>query len=518
MITDFLKLKNTENLSADICIVGAGAAGMAMAEYFLNKNRRVLVIESGNFKFDQDIQNYYKTENTGLKFDGAFDGRFRTMGGSTTRWGGQALPLTQLDFKKKNWINNTGWPIEKEDLDPYYKKALKFLNVDNLDFDDQIFKKLKIKPLNFNGTFNYHVSKWSPNPNLRNVYKKQFEESQNVEILLNANLLEIQLSDQRNNISNIIIGSKTTRLRLTAQCYVLCCGGIENARIMLHNSIAPKCPVGEYLQDHPSIEIGKLISNSKRTVQKHFNLHYWKKWKYSLRLSFTSEFQEREGCLNASASIMFNPSSTSLIGKFHHLKKSIIEKKPFQFFKDSFAIIFKSYEIVLTIYYYVFFKFQYKPGADLPIKISFEQEPFENSWVALSDKERDALGIPLSKINWDITESTWSTTMKIAEELTKELKRHNLGDVELYTEIFRENPDWKKLFGDVNHHIGTTRMGDDPLKSVVDSDCKVWGLDNLHIAGSSVFPTSGHSNPTLTLIALSYRLAEHLNKNFDSCA
>jgi hypothetical protein len=517
MITDFLKLKHNENLAADICVVGAGAAGMAIAEFFLSENKKVLVVESGNFKFNQDIQNYYKVENVGLKFNGAMGGRFRTMGGSTTRWGGQALPLTQLDFKQKDWIKNTGWPIRKEDLDTYYKKALKFLNVDDLDFDDQIFQKLKIKPLDFNSTFHYHVSKWSPNPDLRNVYKKQFEESQNLEILLNANLLNIKLNDEKNYIDLIVVCDMNKQINITAKFYILCCGGIENARIMLHNSIAPGCPVGKYLQDHPSIEIGKLITGSKQRVQKYFNIHYWKKWEYSIRLSFTDEFQEREKCSNASASIMFTPLPTSFIGQLNLLKRSISEKKPIQIIKSIFGVAVKSYEIVIIAYYYIFDRFQYKPDAAFPIKISFEQEPSENSWVKLSDKDRDALGIPLSKINWDITEATWTTTFKIAEELTKELKRHNLGEVELYPEITRGNPDWKKLFGDVNHHIGTTKMGDDPLKSVVDSDCKVWGLDNMYIASSSVFPTGGHSNPTLTLIALSYRLAEHLNKNLNSC-
>ena len=517
MISDFLTLKTADHMTADICVIGAGAAGMAIAEYFMDKNVKVLVIESGNFKFNQNIQNYYEIENVGLKFDGGFGGRFRTMGGSTTKWGGQALPLTKLDFKPKNWIKNTGWPIQKEDLGAYYKKALKFLNVDDLDFDDQIFKKLRIGPLNLGSTFNYHVSKWSPNPDLRNVYKKRFKESQNLEILLNANLLQIERSEDKKTVSSIVAGEASKQIKITAQYYILSCGGIENARIMLHNAIAPESPVGKYLQDHPSIEIGRLTPTSGRTIQQYFNIHYWQKWEYSIRLSLTDEFQEKEKCTNASVSIMFTPRASSLIGKLNLLKKSVAKKKPFQILQNGFAALLKSYEIFLIAYNYIFYKFQYKPGAYFPIKISFEQEPSEDSWVKLSDK-KDALGIPLSKVCWDITEATWITAIKVAQELTRELKKHNLGEVTLYPEIFQENPDWKKLFGDVNHHIGTTRMGVDPLKSVVDCDCQVWGLNNLYVAGSSVFPTSGHSNPTLTLIALSYRLAEHLDKKINEKA
>jgi choline dehydrogenase-like flavoprotein len=518
MISDFLALKNNEDLTADICIIGAGAAGMAIAESFLDKNVKVLIIESGNFKFDQDIQNYYEIENVGLKYNGGFGGRFRTMGGSTTKWGGQALPLTELDFKPKSWINNSGWPIKKKDLDPYYKKALKFLNVDDIDFDDQIFKKLKIKPLDFDSVFSYHVSKWSPNPDLRNVYKKQFEDSRNLEILLNTNLLKIRLSDNRKDVNSIIAGDASAQIKITAKYYILSCGGIENARIMLHNAIATASPVGKYLQDHPSIEIGKLNPISSREMQRYFNIHYWQRWEYSIRLSLTDKFQENEKCTNASVSVMFTPHASSFIGRLNLLKKSIAEKKPFKILKNGVAALFKSYELLPIAYYYIFYKFQYKPGAYFPIKISFEQEPSEDSWVKLSDKKSDALGIPLSKINWDITEATWATTIKVAEKISEELKKHNLGEVELYPEISAENPHWKELFGDVNHHIGTTRMGTHPLKSVVDSDCKVWGLDNLYIAGSSVFPTSGHSNPTLTLIALSYRLAEYLNKKINEKA
>src|SRR5882762_6844211 len=141
-----------------------------------------------------------------------------------------------------------------------------------------------------------------------------------------------------------------------------------------------------------------------------------------------------------------------------------------------------------------------------------EQSPNPNSRIQL-DHERDELGVPRATLDWQLSSIDKRSIRKLHEVIGEEVGRSELGRVRLMDWLQEETNEWPSTLGGGWHHMGTTRMTDDPKDGVVDANCKVFGIQNLYMAGSSCFPTSGSANPTLTLLALTFRLSEHLKKN-----
>jgi choline dehydrogenase-like flavoprotein len=143
------------------------------------------------------------------------------------------------------------------------------------------------------------------------------------------------------------------------------------------------------------------------------------------------------------------------------------------------------------------------------MQVRMEQAPNPDSRIMLSD-EKDALGVPRTKLDWRLSEFEKRSIRQTHEVIGTEVGRLGLGRIQLSEWLLTDEPMWSPTLGGGWHHMGTTRMSDDPKQGVVDSQCKVHGIANLHIAGSAVFPTAGAANPTLTLIAMTLRLSDHI--------
>jgi choline dehydrogenase-like flavoprotein len=135
-----------------------------------------------------------------------------------------------------------------------------------------------------------------------------------------------------------------------------------------------------------------------------------------------------------------------------------------------------------------------------------EQEPISASRVYL-DEEKDKLGMPKLVLDWKVGPRSLSSSLRLLRLLDEHFRKHDAGYIEEDLSAINALP-----YTDASHHLGTTRMSADPKTGVVDVNCRVHGVDNLYIAGSSVFPTAGHANPTLTIAAMSLRLADYLKR------
>jgi choline dehydrogenase-like flavoprotein len=224
-------------------------------------------------------------------------GRFRVFGGSTTRWGGQALRLSPWDFTRRSWVKHSGWPIEFEELSRYYPAAERFLLLDQRNYDSDLFKLFRINPPPFDpDTLNYYFSKWSPRPNLGLAYRPLMRSAPNVKAILHANLTEIQLDRNAENVTHFAYSTlQGRRGYVTAKQFVLCAGGIETARLLLANNTQRSAGigneqdlVGRFLQDHPCSIIGEMTSAEPRKVHRVFNLFHHQRRKYSVRFSLSS--------------------------------------------------------------------------------------------------------------------------------------------------------------------------------------------------------------------------------------
>jgi len=206
MIVDLDTCSEELHLQSDICIIGSGAAGLAIATEMLQSRLKVILVESGGREHEPPTQALYDVAISGLPHPGSTEGRFRVLGGSTTKWGGQALPLTPFDFEQREWVRNSGWPISVEELSTYYERACQFLLVDQFNFDSDLFTYLRAQPPSFDREqLWYHFAKWSPTPNLRERYLAAVRDAKNITLLLHGNLTQIDLDEGRKRVDSILV-------------------------------------------------------------------------------------------------------------------------------------------------------------------------------------------------------------------------------------------------------------------------------------------------------------------------
>lgn len=489
--------------SADITIIGAGAAGILLAIKLSRQGKKVLIIESGHFNEDVERQRLNEVEQKGKFLENAVWGRKRAVGGTTIAWGGQSLPFTSLDFEKREWVQNSGWPILYEEILPYYKEANSFMGIDTLNYSTDIYQKTQLKDPGIDpALFDYHVSKWAAEPNFYSLYKQELKEK--VTIIYNAQVIEINNTGDKTEtieISNF----RNESFLAAVEILIIAAGTIETVRLLLYNNIGNHSGyLGKFFMDHPCIEVGTITTNNAYRLQRLFNTHVWKDRKYSVRLSLTKNVQQRSKLLNCSASIMFQFPEDSF-DPYGELKSF---KKDFNL-RRLVRISGSAPSIIKSTWAYIINRFYYKINAIAKIALMIEQEPSEESYISLDDKQ-DVFGVSKALINWNITYNTWRTAVHTAKALKTQIEDLKLGNVNLYTDIKDDIPNWNDYLTDVCHHMGGSRMSSFAENGVVSPDLQVWGNRNLYVCSCSVFPTVSHSNPTLTMLALASRLANHL--------
>jgi choline dehydrogenase-like flavoprotein len=520
VIVDLEAASGALELKSDLCVIGSGAAGLALATEMIPSRKSVVLVESGGQGHEPLTQALYNVTISGLPHPGSTQGRFRILGGSTTRWGGQTLPLTPSDFQHREWVSNSGWPISFEELRPYYDRACRFLLVDRFNFDTDLFAYLRTRPPSFDAEqLWYHFSKWSPKPNLREHYLPGIRSSNNCTVLLHANVTGIQLEEGRNRVVTIEVRSlKGHRATLRAQTFVLCAGGIETARLLLANN--RQVPggigneydlVGRYFQDHPSAFVGRLNPSNAARAQQLFNVFHKRGLKYSVRSTAAPEWQRAHKTLNISMGVTFVQDDSTL-QDLKDIYVAIGQRHPAP---DLLPKLLRTMRhpasALLPAYHFLLRGRSFAPDARMLIGLTSEQEPNRESRIRLSDTT-DALGMPRANVCWRLTQLTLHTIREFAQTLCEEFHKAGIGEIVLEPWVLEDSSEWMNHITDQYHHIGTTRMHDSPKQGVVDRNCQVHSVSNLFIGSSAVFPTSGHSNPTLTIIALCIRLADRLRQ------
>jgi len=530
MIFDLDNLPPHSQRECQICIIGSGAAGLAIAQALASSGLDVLMLESGAEPAEPPIQALYQCDFTELPVPGAIDGRFRILGGSTTEWGGQSLPLTPLDFAARPWVPHSGWPISPEELGPHYQAAAAYLMTDAFNFDTDLFGHLRAAPPPFaagsaHHCAHYNFSKWSPRPNLRLTYVPLFAASKTMNLCCHASVTQLRLDAGHGQISGVIARSLGgNEITVRAGHVLLCCGAIENARLLLaSNQQIPAGVgnshdlVGRYFMEHPGGEVGTVEPASERAaeqLQAWFNTFYRKHegslLRYTPRLAASAQLQQSQSMLNASAMLTFLPKGDS---PYTMVRDALSNLRYGRGRAEAAKALLRGAlspgELAVPAYKYLVAKRAYVPNPRIGLSMLTEQEPNPESRVTLGPVA-DALGMARSRINWQLTDHTRRTVLGFAGALQADFAKHQLGTIRLDERLLAAERGWQAVTFNQKHHMGTTRMSDDPSFGVLDRDLRVHGIANLWVGSASAFPTGGHSNPTLTLIALSLRLAGHV--------
>jgi choline dehydrogenase-like flavoprotein len=507
MHTDARKLENGSIIEGDICIVGAGAAGISMALEWINTPYKVILLEGGGFDYDDQMQELFAGKTTGQRYFPLRSVRLHYFGGTTGHWAGYCSTFDPIDFKKRDWVEHSGWPIKSEDLDPYYARTQEILELGPYEYDSNYWQRQdpSMVPLPLNEKLVWNkIWQFSPPTRFGTKYKETLIKSKNVHLYTYANVIDITSNETVSAIREL----KTTNfagkeLKVRAKYFIISCCSIQNARLLLASrNQAPNGLgnennlVGRYFMEHIEIKTGELWLE-KPDPMKMYMVEFGKT-KVRAELAISEAKQREYGILNGTVSL-----------------SSLEFAKNWPAFMDTWNENEKEAEKKMRVLDFSTLKPSQAPPPPTGYKAfqlftRIEQAPNPACRVTL-DSEKDQFGVPRSILHWEIGSLEKRSIRKIAEIIGQECGRAGIGRVKLFEYLQDENDlSWPSFTNGGWHHMGTTRMSEDPKKGVVDANCKVHGIDNLFMAGSSCYVTAGAPNPTLTLVALTLRLSDHI--------
>ena len=509
MVIDARTVPKNRIIKTDVCIVGAGAAGITLAREFIGRLFKVCLLESGGFEFDEQTQDLYEGRTVGVDV-GLRGTRGRYFGGTTNSWGNYCRPLDAIDFETRDWIPHSGWPFSKSHLDPFYQRAQSILQLGPFAYEAEAWETESEPRLPFIGSRVVTSIFQQHQPPLRfgKVYRDEIVKAHNISTFLYANVVNIATDHAARSVTRLRVAClEGNNFWVTAKLFIVATGAIENARLLLLSNNTQSGGlgnqndlVGKFFMGHPIIEAGLFLPSDPFLPM---GLYKYSKpiignAKIIGHLSLSAETQRSGKLLNLNA--FLDPVSISERG-LPSLKRFL--KGEFDsWLKDLRNVIGEIDGVASAVFWKVFRGVT--PIKAFRLRCTVEQSPNPNSRVTLS-LERDALGQNRTQIDWRLSSIEKRSLIRSLTIMGEEFGRAGLGRLKITLDD--HDSSWPP---GTCHHAGTARMHVDPKKGVVDENCRVHGISNLFIAGSSVFPTVGHANPTLTIVALAVRLADHV--------
>lgn len=531
------------SFDVDLCIVGCGPAGLAIARQFLGSTRTVCVVESGGFECRAQDQLLARGASVGL--DAQLAGsRVRAFGGGGSVWGGGCMPVRDRHIRGRPWVPHSDWPVTRDDLLPYDDRVSRYFAIDGHEFDDG---GSKVEPARTPHSFednqdveNYIFARGSLD--LGALHREEIGRSRNITVLLHANVVRLDADDADRVTDATVRCLSGHESRVRARQFVLASGAIENARLLLVSGLpresnrgAGAAHVGRYFMDHPIVSVGDLAGPAASELC----------WRYDRAASRADGASFPEISISRKAEWR----ECIMAGRVHpFLQKDAVDRtllqlrrvarrvatggerpSPAQRLKEhlskssSSALLsapageeFRITDVLNAALHIPLRVVEYLAGQDVGSRIAarraaltgyFEQSPHPDNRVTLATR-RDALGVLEVQTRWQLMSLDIRSIRLGAELMGRALAQAT------HTE-FRP-ADWLTQgvappVRSAAHHMGTTRMSETAADGVVNRDCAVHGMPNLHIAGSSVFPSGGGwAFPTFTIVALSIRLADRL--------
>ena len=510
MFKDLKVYPSNSILEYDICIVGSGPAGISLAKKLFDTNLKIAVLESGGIEPEPEYQELNIGENSGPSYLSLDSSRLRCFGGAGKLWAGVCAPFKKDEFYKKAYIPLSGWPISFSSLESYYKEAAEMLGISYEKFYDKsllgnTFKEKSFNELNKNNTFlspNIYQISNKNHRDLAEKYKNEFETSRNIDVIFHSTATEINLIPNTKSVESVsvadLFGNKST---IKSKIFVLACGALENPRILLssnkllENGVGNNYGfVGTCFMSHPGIkDVAEIYkTSSEKCITHDINNNY--------KVVFEVSSNERNNQQILRHSLSISP------------QKNFKNKSSYNFSEviSDGVKLFENTSFLKKIVCHFQKNNTFSPK-NWNLDIGLEQPPRLSNNLKLHFS-KDRLGIPKINMHWnDISQIEKDTVLKSVRTMARELGALGIGRIK-YKKMLLSGQSFK-IDDPINHHIGTTRMSESPKTGAVDKNCKVFGVSNLYIAGSSVFATSSIVNPTYTIVALSLRLGDYIKKS-----
>jgi choline dehydrogenase-like flavoprotein len=537
----------------DVCITGAGAAGITLAKRLAGTSLEVILLEGGGVNGTENGRSPREVELVGLPYLALSGPEAEYLGGATNEWGGYCAPLDPIVFEERSWVPHSGWPLSREDLDPYYAAAQRLVRAEPYWYDAEHWENeiqgyrrllsgsptMSNRVLRFSNSYFQNPETNGQAPGSAVQFGKQYGDdlirSENVTVVTHANVTEIQTPPSVDTVTGLKVEClQSGSFQVSAERYVLACGGIENPRLLLNaNRHAPNGLgnendlVGRFFMEHPHVPSAVMHLSPPRPLNGY--RHHFSGARLPLfHLKAREDVQRSERILNGffrldtRSSGLRSAQALWRVGRGGGLRPQSLSEMVEEARGVWSDLRGAAHGVVRAL----------RGPSEFPrfgrvnvITIA-EQAPNPDSRVTLSD-ERDAFGQRKARLNWQLSDLDKQSVVRHNQLLDDELRRAGIGRLRV-SDWMEDGAAWRpdahpepsrvwfrdqqRRFYGVWHHMGTTRMADSPQRGVCNADCRVHGVDNLYMAGASVFPTGGAAPPTLTIVALAARLADHLHE------
>ena len=513
-----------DKFEADVAVIGTGAAGITMARRLVAAGKTVILLESGGLDYEASTADLNAGSIVGEPYYDLDKARLRFFGGTTAIWGGRCAELDPIDFEQRPWVPHSGWPFGIDELRPYYEAARHLLDLPPSDppagkgiplFEGLSRDELEVRCWLFDRRFERFGL----------AANRALVNDPRVTVLIHATVREIVPAQSGRGVERLdVLGPAGQSVVVRAGTYVLAAGGLVNPRLLLASNSVLKAGVGNqndlvgrFFMEHPHARGGCITGTSAWRMLRAFAKRRSGGVQYSPLLAPSPRVQEKLGILNSAMTVA---ARRPVGGRRPLMKRAYLHAKHEAAPTRTGRGLWKLHRRVAREAKR--FAGPLRPWwecvrgrSELAIAIRAEQRPNPQSRVTL-DQAVDATGMPRIRLDWQLGGQDVESVAALVEIFAAQAGRLGLGEVR--PAAWLRDPARQWVFDDLisdhpfggYHHMGTTRMAEDPKRGVTDGYGRVHGLDNLFIAGSSLFPTSGWANPTLTVLALTLRTAEHV--------
>lgn len=521
MLVDTRELADGTELRADVCIVGSGPAGLTVALELQGSGLDVLVLESGGFEVTEELQDLYEVDMVGERF-GRVDEpvpvsstRLRTFGGTSMHWSGYSRPMRAVDLEPRPGLGRPGWPITYDELAAHYHRALELLDIGPFRFDHQYWREQAgMGPALVDDDVVETVVVQISQTTFGGTYRPAIEQASDVRVALHANLVGIVPAESGRSVEHLEVATLAGRnLRVVADRYVIAAGGIETARLLLASARDrggvgnANDLVGRGFCEHGQNTLGiAVLDRSPDDLSAYARAEVARPGSpdqtmyVQAAMLLSDETLRREDMLGIEVQLYALPIDD--VGPEYLSGPTLADA----------GDLIRTFDAG-------------RPSTMVGLSVISEQSPQPDSRITLTD-DVDALGMPRARLDWRISDDDRRNIVRGMEIVGARLGAAGAGRVQVTAGSlqpsgemgllgrFRLDPGATDHTGfhlaHANHHCCTVPMSADPAHGVCDADLRVWGFEDLHLAGSGVFPTAGVTSPTVTIVALSVRLAQHL--------
>jgi choline dehydrogenase-like flavoprotein len=518
LCSDVSQIPAATSNSQRIVIVGAGAVGLYAASQLASRGCNVVLIEAGEShlgNFSADAYSSVGRDHSGIRI-----GRSRSLGGTTNLWGGQLVQFQPIDFNGRDWLPASRWPITYDEIAPFYKPTYQNLNVPQQFVDDaSVWRGISCDPPNLGTDFEVFFTRWLEVPNFAEMFAKQMQTDERMCVLTGHTVTGFRGTGNALDAVRAA-DAKGQSHWIAADQVILAAGTIENVRLLLHTGQDPQWQapwsnnqnIGRFFQDHLGGKIASFQPTDKSAFFRMFSNVVYSGRKFQPKIRMRNDVQLRQQLYNTQVFFAFESEVSEHMVYLKQFMRAALYSRKLTGIGDMFRNAFgMARYLVPLMWKYVWDHRIFVPStAKILMHVQSEHAPVADSRITIDAAALDGYGLPRVILDWRIDGNELASLREFAMQIRDALESAGIGQLKIDDDLLALNPNFLSKLGDTYHQAGGTNMANSEQEGVVDKNLRVFGTENLYVAGASVFPTTSNANTTFTALTFTTRLIDYL--------